>query len=262
VNAKQRRETISHLLDHRPLSVEELADHFDVSLSTIRRDLDTMAGAGKVVRTYGGARSLGTSEWSLRERESLATRQKADIGRFAAEFVAPGSVNILDAGTTTGALAAQLVDRDGITVVTNGLTTTNLLEHSDGVNLVVLGGTFRHVSSGMVGPMAEAAMRGITADAAFLGADGVDAIRGLSEGTLEQASLKRHMVDNAREVYVLADSTKLGVASSHWWTALDRPWHLITEEDATPRQLEPFRAAAHITLHLAPVMALAAERVS
>jgi DeoR/GlpR family transcriptional regulator of sugar metabolism len=253
VSAKLRRAEIGQLLNERPVSVEEMAGRFAVSLSTIRRDLEVMEETGRVVRTYGGARLVGRGEPSLRERQSLATAQKAAIGRAAAAFVLPGSVNVLDAGTTAGALAAQLVNREGITVVTNGLTTTSVLEHSEGVDVVVLGGTLRHVSSGLVGPLAEQAMSGITADAAFLSADSVTAGRGLSEGTAEQASLKRKMVENAREVYVLADSSKLGLENSHWWTALDRPWHLITDDGAHQDQLQPFRALGNVEIHIAEV---------
>jgi DeoR/GlpR family transcriptional regulator of sugar metabolism len=251
VNAKDRRREIASVLSERPVSVEELAGRFRVSLSTIRRDLEHLAKAGQVLRTYGGARTANAGERSLQEREHIATRQKAAIGRLAATFVAPGSVNILDAGTTAGALASRLADRTGITVVTNGLTTTRLLENSDGIELIVIGGTLRHVSSGMVGPIAEQVMTSITADAAFLSADGVTAARGLSEGTAEQASLKRKMVDNAREIYVVADSTKLGLDTSHWWTPLERSWHLITDDQATEEQLEPFRALEHVQIHLA-----------
>lgn len=254
MNAKDRRLEIGSVLSERPVSVEELAGRYGVSLSTIRRDLEVLAKSGQILRTYGGARTADSGEKSLRQREQIATSQKAAIGRLAATFVAPGSVNILDAGTTAGALAARLADREGITVVTNGLTTTQLLEDSDGIELIVIGGTLRHVSSGMVGPLAEQVMSSITADAAFLSADGVTAARGLSEGTPEQAALKRLMVDNSHRIYVLADSTKLGLESSHWWTPLGRPWHLITDDGATEAQLKPFRDLGTVEIHLAKVV--------
>jgi DeoR/GlpR family transcriptional regulator of sugar metabolism len=251
VNARDRRGEIASVLSERPVSVEELAGRYRVSLSTIRRDLEKLSQTGQVLRTYGGARTAAPGEKSLREREKIATRQKAAIGRLAATFVAPGTVNILDAGTTAGALASRIADRSGITVITNGLTTTHLLEDSDGIELVVIGGSLRHMSSGMVGPLAEHTMSSITADAAFLSADGVTAARGLCEGTPEQAALKRIMVDNSRELYVVADSSKLGVESSHWWTALDRTWHLVTDDEATQEQLQPFRGQGNVEIHVA-----------
>jgi DeoR/GlpR family transcriptional regulator of sugar metabolism len=160
---------------------------------------------------------------------------------------------ILDAGTTVGALANRLVHREGITVVTNGLTTIGALEHSEGIELIVVGGRVRHVSSGMVGPIAEQVISGITADAAFLSGDGVVAGRGLAEGSCEQASLKRRMAENAHNLYVLADSTKLGLDSSHWWTALEKPWTLITDDGATDRQLQPFQSLGSVTIHVVPL---------
>lgn len=259
LNARTRRQEIGYLLQEKPVSVEELAGRFGVSCSTIRRDLEAMTKSGDIVRTYGGAQSAGGSERSLRERESIATRQKFAIGRLASSFVEAGAVVMLDAGTTVGALAKNLMYREGITVVTNGLTATNVLEHSDGVELIVVGGTLRHISSGFVGPLAEQAISGITADAAFLSADGVSASRGLCEGTAEQASLKRRMVENSRSVYVLADSTKLEVNGSHWWTPLNKPWTLITDDAASEQQLQPFRALAHVTVRLADAAEAVAE---
>ena len=85
----------------------------------------------------------------------------------------------------------------------------------------------------------------------FLGADGVTADRGVCEGTAEQAALKRRMVDSAGEVVVLADATKLGNARSHYWTSLDRPWTLITDDGATDAQLAPFRAVTDVDVVVA-----------
>ncbi|MFL6052957.1 MAG: hypothetical protein ACJ72W_08600, partial [Actinoallomurus sp.] len=129
----------------------------------------------------------------------------------------------------------------------------NALADSDGVELVVLGGAVRHVSLGIIGPIAESTLRGITVDAVFLGADGVVANRGVCETTAEQATLKRLMVEQASEVYVLADASKLGRASGHWWTALDRPWTLITDAGATEDALAPFRARPEVTVRVAPL---------
>jgi DeoR/GlpR family transcriptional regulator of sugar metabolism len=232
------------LLRTRPVSVDELADRYDVSLSTVRRDLAALSADGDVVRTYGGALASASGEQSLHEREHLALAQKAAIAREAERFVSPGQLVLMDAGTTVGALADRLASYDAITVVTNGLTTIHALEDAAGVGLVVLGGTVRHVSLGMVGPLPEAAMAGITADVVFLGADGVTAQRGICEGTPEQASLKRTMVESAATVVVLADASKLGNATSHYWTSLERPWTLVTDDRATAAQLAPFRDLA------------------
>lgn len=259
MNARDRRREIGHLLHEKPVNVDELAAVFSVSASTIRRDLDAMTRSGDIVRTYGGARTIGGPERSLQERESIAVSQKAAIGRLASSFVDAGAVAVLDAGTTVGALARNLAHREGVTVVTNGLTTTTVLEHSAGVELIVVGGRLRHISSGFVGPFAERVMADVSADVAFLSADGVSAEHGLCEETPEQASLKRVMVDRAQELYVLADATKLGATPAHWWTRLERPWSLVTDDTASEDQLAPFRATGLVTVHVAPTSTAPAQ---
>ncbi|MFC5752795.1 DeoR/GlpR family DNA-binding transcription regulator [Actinomadura rugatobispora] len=251
MRAEERRVRIARLLREQPVRVEEMAELFAVSPSTIRRDLATLSDEGAVVRTYGGALSAAPGEQSLHEREKLALAQKAAIAKAAEGCVRPGTVLLLDAGTTVGALAERLASWAGITVVTNGLTTLEALADSAGVELIALGGAVRHVSLGMIGPIAEGALRGITADAVFLGADGVVAGRGVCEGTAEQAALKRLMVEQAREVFVLADASKLGRAESHWWTALDRPWTLITDAGAPEEALAEFRRRPEVSVTVA-----------
>lgn len=251
MRARDRRAEIAAILRSRPASVEELAERYDVSLSTIRRDLAQLSLSGEVVRTYGGALAAVPGEQSVHEREHLAPAQKAAIAREAERLVRPGQVVLMDAGTTVGALAARLAGHEGLTVVTSGLTTIHALEDACGVDLVVLGGTVRHVSLGMVGPLPEAALDGMTADIAFLGADGVTAARGICEGTAEQASLKRAMVSASTCVVVLADAGKIGTASSHYWTRLERPWTLVTDDRATEAQLAPFRERGDVEVVLA-----------
>jgi DeoR/GlpR family transcriptional regulator of sugar metabolism len=241
--ARTRRSAIRDLLRSRPVSVDELAVRFEVTASTIRRDLAALTDGGEVVRTYGGALAAGPSEQSLYEREGLAAVEKAAIAREAERHVRAGQLLLLDAGTTVGALAERLTSWTDITVASTGLTAVNTLADCEGVDLICLGGSVRHISQGMVGPLAEAALSGLTADAVFLGADGVTAQRGVCEATPTQASLKRRMVAAAAAVYVLADASKLGRANSHWWTPLPAGWTLITDGSARDDQLAPFRRA-------------------
>ena len=250
MRSAERRRAIRELAARRPVGVEELSAHFGVSPSTVRRDLAELTADGELVRTYGGA-VASSAEQPLHARERLALAQKAAIARVAERYVTGGATLALDAGTTVGGLARRLAASTGLTVVTNGLTSIDALADAEDVRLVVLGGTVRHISLGMVGPVAERTMRDVTVDAAFLGADGVDAERGVCEATAEQASLKRLMAEQATSVYVLADHSKLRNPASHWWTPLDRPWTLITDDEAGPEHLAPFRDHPEITVVVA-----------
>lgn len=248
-----RRTEIRDLLRVRPIAVAELAARYGVSESTIRRDLARLSREGEIVRTYGGALSPGggSGEQSLHERESLAVEQKEAIGRAAGAHAEGCRMVLLDAGTTVGALAGRLAARGGLTVATPGLTSIGVLAGVPGIELIVLGGTVRQLSLGMVGPLTEAAVSRLTADAVFLGADGVVAGRGVCEARPEQTALKELMIERSEEVYVLADSGKLGRRPSNWWAAFERPWRLITDAGADEERLAPFRADPLCTVEVA-----------
>lgn len=254
MNASARRTAIRDLLRTRPVGVDELAVRFGVTASTIRRDLAALTDTGEIVRTYGGALAAATDELPLHERETLAGLEKAAIARAAEAYIQPGQFLFFDAGTTVGALAARLASRSGtraITVATTGLTTLKELADTEGVELIALGGVVRHISHGMVGPIAEQTLSRLTADAVFMSADGVDAEHGLCEAGADQASIKHRLIERAREVYVLADGSKLGRGRSHWWTSLPRKWTLITDCSATGEQLAPFRKLPEVTVVVA-----------
>jgi DeoR/GlpR family transcriptional regulator of sugar metabolism len=252
VSASKRRQEIRDLLQVRPLSVTELAERYGVSESTVRRDLTRLSESGEIVRTYGGALSPGgPEEQTLQERETLARAEKAAIARAAEAHVAGCRLVLLDAGTTVGALASRLATHEGLTIATTGLTSVDILAGMPGIELIVLGGTVRPMSLGMVGPLAEAAVSRLTADAVFLGADGVVAGRGLCEARPEQVALKQLMIERSRAVHVLVDAQKLGRAESHWWAEFTRPWTLITDAGATAAQLAPFHEDPLCTVELA-----------
>jgi DeoR/GlpR family transcriptional regulator of sugar metabolism len=246
-----RRQRILELVHDGMVGVEALSDALQISASTIRRDLAQLSATGKLLRTYGGAAPSG-QEQPVQQRAASNRAEKRAIARLAAGLVLADDTIILDAGTTTGALAAELARRPPLRVVTNGLTAINALAGAAGIELVVLGGRLRQISQGMIGPLAEHALERITARATFLGADGVVAGRGLCEASDEQASLKALMVAQADQLYVLADADKLGLAASHAWTLLPRPWTLITDHRATAALLEPFRKLGHVTIMVAP----------
>lgn len=242
LSAAGRRELIVELASRTGLaSVETLAEQFDISPSTIRRDLARLHADGRLARTYGGAiPTVAHPESSLRERLQESTAQKAAISARAAEFIGDGEVVLFDGGSTVLQLARAVHDRGPLTVVTAALHTMQILASAQKIVVECLGGRLRAMSDSMVGPIAEAALERMTFDKVFLGADGVDARRGICEADRDQARLKELMVRSSDEVVVLADSSKLGVAPFHAWTSLGDDWTLITDGDATEEQVDPF----------------------
>ena len=192
LGSRARREEIVRLATTSGLtSVEELAAAFDVTASTIRRDLAMLTAEGRLARTYGGAMALlAHPESSLRQRLGEAYEAKHAIARWAASQVRAGETILLDAGSTVGVLGHELRRVTPLTVATTGLTALEALADVDEVHVECLGGTLRHLSRGFVGPLTEAALERMSFDRAFLGADGVTADGGICEAGLDQTRLK------------------------------------------------------------------------
>jgi DeoR/GlpR family transcriptional regulator of sugar metabolism len=251
-SADRRTRIVGLLSAEGGITVDELAVRLGVTASTIRRDLARLTGEGAVTRTYGGAVVTATSspESPLHRRAHEARAQKDAIGRWAAAQVADGETVMLDAGTTVARAAHHLRGRAGLTVVTNGLTSIMELADADDIEVVVLGGSLRHISHGLVGPITDMTLQRLSAHRVFLGADGLTADRGICEASSVQTRTKEIMAARGGHIYVLADGTKIGAAPFTAWAPLDRPWTLVTDAGATEERLAPFRARDHITIEV------------
>ncbi|GJD54981.1 DeoR/GlpR family DNA-binding transcription regulator [Methylobacterium dankookense] len=241
--SKERRALLLEALRVGEIDVDEFARRFEVSASTVRRDLQRLSATSAVHRTYGGAiLASRPAESTLAERIAVNGAEKRAIARAALDLVRDGDTLILDAGSTVAAFG-QLLPGRRLRVVTNNLALLPFLAEAPELDLVVLGGALRATSMSTVGPLAVEAMRRMTADRVVLSADGVVAGRGLCEASLDQVVLKSLMMQQAREVVVLADSTKLGRAEQTAWAPLPSDWTLITDSAATEAQRRAMEGA-------------------
>lgn len=249
-----RRKAILDLVLSGTVNVDELCAHFDVSEATMRRDLSALAEQGFIVRTYGGAAAhigLREPESSVDERRLQHSREKMAIARAALAHVRDNDTLLLDAGTTTCALAELLEARQGLHIITNNLLALPALARVPDGKVTLLGGELRGSSLSTVGAAALAALEHLSADKIFLSADGVVAHLGLCEASADQAYLKANMIGRAAQVFVLADATKLGRALQQHWSPVKVPWTLITDTAADESLLAPFRQIRKMTIEIA-----------
>jgi DeoR family transcriptional regulator, fructose operon transcriptional repressor len=232
--AEERQRTIVNLaLHHDRVAVSDLAEQFGVTTETIRRDLDVLDERGILHRVHGGAvvaENLSLLETGLAEREPANAVQKARIAEAAQAYLpgANGSV-LLDAGTTTGRLAALLNPGSVKTLVTNSLPIASQLS-ANSISVQLLGGRVRGITGATVGADATAALRRLRCDVAFIGANGLSLRHGLSTPDPEEAAVKEAMVLAASRVVVLADSSKIGVELLVGFAELRQVDVLITDE--------------------------------
>ena len=207
---------LSALKEHEFLRVTELGEQFGVSEVTVRADLDALAALGEVRRVHGGAILLANprAERSFEDSRSANAEEKAAIARAASALVTNGDVVALDVGTTTTALAIAIAareDLEGVTVVTNGLNIALELERAGPrLTVVVTGGTLRPLQHSLVNPLATVVLAMINPDIAFIGCNGVEARRGVTNVNLPEAEVKRQMLSAARRRVIVADGSKLG----------------------------------------------------
>lgn len=228
-------------------SVTELAQTYDVTTETVRRDLAVLDRAGVLRRVHGGAvptRALHLVEPSVEAREATRSTQKQAVARAAAEFLPrSGSTVLLDAGTTTARLAAALpLDRD-LVVVTNSVPIAARLAGLGSVSLQLLGGRVRGLTQATVGDQAVATLGSLRVDVAFIGTNGITARHGLSTPDPDEAAVKRAMVNCANFVVVVADSSKIGHEEFVSFAPVEYLDVLVTDDGIGPRDRAEFAAA-------------------
>ncbi|MGA9389626.1 MAG: transcriptional repressor AgaR [Candidatus Sulfotelmatobacter sp.] len=241
---EERRRAILEALrmDGRVL-VPDLARRFRTSQVTIRKDLEILHSSGKIHRTHGGAlpaREGALEDPTLREKEKLHRREKIQIASAAAQMVEEGQVVILDSGTTTTAIARALRHHQNLTIITNAVNIAAELAGSS-LEVILTGGTLRKNSFSLVGPIAEETLHRLNADILFLGVDGFDVHYGLSTPNLLEAKVNRAMMDVARIVVAVCDSSKFGRRSLSLIAPPSAVHRLITDRFPVKKDLDHLR---------------------
>ncbi|GHA39976.1 DeoR family transcriptional regulator [Streptomyces tauricus] len=235
--APERQQEILRLArDGGRVDVVSLAEEFQVTAETIRRDLKALDRAGLLRRVHGGAIPAGRLDFEpdLAERETTAADEKDRIAKAAlAELPAEGTM-ILDAGTTVARLAGALPLEASLTVVTHSLPIAARLADHPGVQLHLIGGRVRHRTRAAVDAWALRAYGEIRADVVFLAANGFSAEHGLTTPDLAEAAVKRAALAAARRVVLLADSAKHGQEHFARFGGLDEVDLLITDSGLSP----------------------------
>lgn len=241
-----RRQRLVQMLEQQgERGVEELAATFGVSGMTIRRDLQELAGEGRVIRTHGGAVPAPRISFEFRFLERAAERAgaKAAIAQAAAELVQPGQSVLLDSGTTTLAIARRLRQVARLTVVTTSLPIASELFGLDNIELILLGGTLRKDAPDLTGSITQQNLGLLHTDLAFIGADAVGTDGALYTASTDLGQILKQMAACAQAVYAVVDSGKIGQQGLMRFAHL-RDWQgLICDEDLAPESSQCLRDA-------------------
>lgn len=191
------------------VSVEELAERFRVTPQTIRKDLNELCERKLLSRIHGGAIvPSGTVNVQYERRRQIAAEEKAAIGRTAAAIIPDNSSILINIGTTTEAVSDALSQHEKLMVITNNINVANKMRVLPQMEVVITGGAVRATDGGIVGEAAVEFIRQFKVDFAIIGASAIDVDGALLDFDYREVKVAKAIVENARHVILVADSTK------------------------------------------------------
>ncbi|WP_353474878.1 DeoR/GlpR family DNA-binding transcription regulator [Salipiger sp. H15] len=191
------------------VTVEGLAQHFGVTLQTIRRDLSELADSGRLERVHGGAvLPSGTMNIGYEERRHLNMEAKGAIARACAARIPHGISLFLNIGTSTEAVARELLHHKGLMVVTNNMNVANILVANPDCEVLVSGGSLRRTDGGLIGALATESIRQFKFDLAVIGCSALDAEGDILDFDIQEVGVSRAILRQSRRTFLVADHTK------------------------------------------------------
>lgn len=218
----------AHLGHHYRIGIEDICKLFGVTRDTARRDVVRLDAQGRVLRVRGGAvlppQARQVEHYGQRGETSPAKRA---IGEAAAALVRAGERVLFDTSTTV-AEVARAVRVSPLNVLTNSIDVAEVMSQADGVELHVLGGRFNPWERSLEGAQTRQSLAQFQVDKLFLGACAIDPL-GLTCPSDDVASLKQAMMRQARQVILVADSTKFSKAFMHRMCGFESVDVLVTD---------------------------------
>ena len=209
LKTERKQLILEELQEHHVVSLEKLVSLLETSESTVRRDLDELEAENKLRRIHGGAElphSLQQEE-SIQEKSVKNLQEKKLLAQKAASLIKEQDVIFIDAGTTTAFLIKELSNKD-ITVVTNSIHhAVQLVEKQ--IPTVMVGGSVKMTTDASIGGVALNQINQLHFDRAFIGMNGVDE-NYYTTPDMEEGAVKRAILENAKQTYVLVDASKVG----------------------------------------------------
>ena len=209
LKTERKQLILEELQEHHVVSLEKLISLLETSESTVRRDLDELEAENKLRRIHGGAElphSLQQEE-SIQEKSVKNLQEKKLLAQKAASLIKEQDVIFIDAGTTTAFLIKELSNKD-ITVVTNSIHHAAQLVEKQ-IPTVMVGGSVKMTTDASIGGVALNQINQLHFDRAFIGMNGVDE-NYYTTPDMEEGAIKRAIIDNAKQTYVLVDASKVG----------------------------------------------------
>lgn len=233
---ERQQRLLRYIEQQQRITVNQIVEHFAVSLATARRDLQTLSSQGKVQRVHGGAIAVrqAAPEPPVLQRAAEQFPEKVRIGQAAADLIGDGETVFLSSGTTVLEVARRLRGKRNLTVITNSVLVINELADAAAITVISLGGLMRHSEMSLIGHLSELALSELRADKVILGIRAIDPEHGLTSGYVPETMTDRAILKIGREVVVVADHTKCGASATAFVAPITSIHTLITDAGTPP----------------------------
>lgn len=191
------------------VTVDNLVDHFGVTPQTIRRDLTELSDSGQLDRVHGGAVLPSTTvNIGYSERRGINQAMKVDIARACAKQIPNDCSVFLNIGTTTEAVAFELLHHQGLLVVTNNMNIANILSANTAIEVIVTGGNLRRSDGGLVGDFAKATIEQLRFDYAVIGCSALREDGDILDFDVQEVAVSKTIIHHSDKVLLVSDSSK------------------------------------------------------
>ena len=191
------------------VSVENLAETFEVTQQTIRRDINNLCDQELLTRTHGGAfYSSGMHNVAYSSRKSLASDEKKEIADAVAAIIPDNSSIVINIGTTTEQVAESLLSHQGLKVITNNINIVNIFAQSNNAEVWLAGGKVRNLDSAVIGIYTADFIKQFKVDYAVVGVSAIDNDGALVDFDSEEVLVSRAIFKHCRKLILVADNFK------------------------------------------------------
>jgi DeoR/GlpR family transcriptional regulator of sugar metabolism len=243
LKAERLQKIVEQIAKDNRLILYDLSQLLNVSTDTVRRDIKELSDKGLLKAVRGGAIIGSPVHPHFKERQNIDTQQKKAIAQKVLEFIKPGQVILMNAGTTTTAVAHALPKEIALTVITNSFPIVPILEDYPNITVFFIGGRLNKHSFSTTGYETIETIRNFRADICLLGICSIDLKVGITDFDHQEGLVDKAMIETSKYVIALSTYEKIGVSDPYYVCAANAIDVLITEKDPSTTDLAGFKDA-------------------
>lgn len=228
INSQRKKEILEYLSDVEYRTLKDISSKFNVSMNTIRSDINELAEANYIKKFYGGVSLVRKNDSSYNNRSSSNLKEKQKIAEYAASLIRNNDLIFIDAGSTTSLLTDYLNHDFHLTIVTNNLQIINKVVEVSNWDLIVVGTNLKRSSLSLINVYNWDYLNSLNLNKSFIATTGLTIKSGATNTDNAETKIKSSMMNRSQENYLLTDSSKFDQTSLITFANIDDFHEIIT----------------------------------